>query len=89
MLCCSVIDLSGPCADVSSRGDEVSVIKERDEYVVWVERSEVSCCDSVRGWSNARALYGTGRDTSRARDVSIKHGRLWCELPLKKSTSQL
>lgn len=31
---CIVIDLSGPCADVSSRDDEVSVISELDEYVV-------------------------------------------------------
>jgi len=50
-----------------------SVISEFNEYVVGVERFQISCCDSVCGWSNARG-YDAGRDASRARDVSTEHG---------------
>jgi len=71
---CNVIDLSGPCADIGGRDDEVRVISELDEYVVGVERSRISCFDCVCGWSNARALYDADRDASRARDVSTEHG---------------
>jgi len=73
--CCNVIDLCGLCTDVkiaSARDDKVSVISELHEYVVVVEWSEISCCDSVGGWSNARALYDAGSDA--VRDVSIEHG---------------
>jgi len=62
------------CADIGDRDDEVNVIGELDEYILGVERSEISCCDSVGDWSNARALYDAGRDASRARDVSTEHG---------------
>ena len=68
---CNVINLSGSCADIGDRYDEVSVISELDEYVVGVERSEISCCDSVGGWSSARALYDAGCDASGARDVCL------------------